>query len=246
MARKYEDKFWDGVARWHSVGAGGWLRACRRAYLEGREVLYGSNVFHVAGKEAVLNLGGMLSMGSLAMVKRVELVWEKLRPWKEDKRERGGGLRSINGMRAVRSGMQGFDDLLGAVPRTFPNLEELRIAMSGEIKDWEALGIDQTMKWQNETFLGHIDDAVAKMFCEHRLVDCRVAVPSDFFGMVVPSRGSGGREIAIGGVWRDISVVKNTLSLLGEDGETVLSQTWNKARGGGDQSKIGYWLLRGT
>jgi hypothetical protein len=72
----------------------------------------------------------------------------------------------FDGIRRVRSGMQGFDEQLIAVPRIFPSLQVLSISISGEIENRWSLGGEQTMVWQIETFLGHINYAVAKMFCE--------------------------------------------------------------------------------
>jgi hypothetical protein len=62
------------------VGAMGWLLTCRQAYVEGIDVLYGTNTMHINGAAIVNQLPKFLVPARLATIRAVELVWS-LKPW---------------------------------------------------------------------------------------------------------------------------------------------------------------------
>ena len=247
---------WD-VARKHSVGVMGWLRACRWAYTEGACVLYEANVFHMVGPEVVGNLLKMLPEASLAAIKRVQLVWEELSPWAETSLRDTQSARSDAVMKS-RPGMRGFLDALEAVTRTVPNLQFLYISMSGKLVSSGAMGDNQSIYTQLNTILEHVDHVVAKMQQDGRLVDCRIALPTSCYGTL---------KLKAAGRWVQSAYDNNHCepeavwrSIRGGAGETQLGISDEgirfRAEEGGRNvmnlevsdnkvGELGYWLLHG-
>ncbi|VTT81077.1 unnamed protein product [Fusarium fujikuroi] len=57
------------------IGAMGWLLSCRQAYIEGVEVLYGSNTIHLGSKTLLDNLPALLLSQRLSIIPGLEVVW---------------------------------------------------------------------------------------------------------------------------------------------------------------------------
>ncbi|KAI1024392.1 hypothetical protein LB503_007104 [Fusarium chuoi] len=56
------------------IGAMGWLLTCRQAYVEGTEVLYGTNIIHISSKPLLNNITTLLPQRSLMMITSLETV----------------------------------------------------------------------------------------------------------------------------------------------------------------------------
>ena len=84
-------------------------------YIEGIEVLYGTNTFHMVGRTTMLNLGRLLLPQRLGMITSAEMVW-----WVGGV---SGGL--VGGDRGKRL----FTALLGSATKCLPNLRCLNISI---------------------------------------------------------------------------------------------------------------------
>ncbi|WYZ42086.1 hypothetical protein EsH8_V_000981 [Colletotrichum jinshuiense] len=113
-----------------AVGALGWLRACRQAYVEGAEVLYATNTFILESRELLDALSSpdigprLLLPQRLAMIGSLELRWEvllfgdvSLPPLSRDSDK--------DRMRLVPN--------LASLLVAFPNLRSLVISFSGQL-----------------------------------------------------------------------------------------------------------------
>ncbi|KAF5554539.1 hypothetical protein FMEXI_2007 [Fusarium mexicanum] len=109
-----------------SVGAMGWLLACKQAYREGIHVLYSTNTFHTASKEMILNIHDFFQQQRLNAITSVEIVWE-FTPWilpdiSEDFRAS-----------PPLSDMETFRQFLKAIPKLFLNIKKLYVSLQGDM-----------------------------------------------------------------------------------------------------------------
>ncbi|KAF5593986.1 hypothetical protein FPANT_4981 [Fusarium pseudoanthophilum] len=109
-----------------SVGAMGWLLACKQAYREGIHVLYASNTFHTASKEMVLNMHDFFQQQRLNAITSVEIVWE-FTPWvlpdiSEDFR-----------VAPPLCDIESFRQFLKTIPNLFLNIKKLYVSLQGDM-----------------------------------------------------------------------------------------------------------------
>ncbi|KAI1008734.1 hypothetical protein LB504_002013 [Fusarium proliferatum] len=57
------------------IGAVGWLLTCRQAYIEGTEVLYGTNTIHISSKPLLTNLSTLIPRRSLLLISSLEVMF---------------------------------------------------------------------------------------------------------------------------------------------------------------------------
>lgn len=114
------------------VGVLGWLCTSRQAYMEGIEVLYGSNTFIIESQDFYhlllphpdkTTVGHVLLPQHLAMIKSLELHIDAVL-FKKPGREHNSTANSLLAM-----------PHLAALPTTFPNLHSLVISFSGKLYD---------------------------------------------------------------------------------------------------------------
>ncbi|KAF2171442.1 hypothetical protein M409DRAFT_18559 [Zasmidium cellare ATCC 36951] len=58
------------------VGAIGWLLSCRQAYVEGIEILYSTNTFHILSPYLSAHLPSFILPQRLSRIRKVEFAWE--------------------------------------------------------------------------------------------------------------------------------------------------------------------------
>lgn len=164
-------EYWPGsVPAKCFVGAMGWLCACRQAYSEGIDVLYGTNRMHFEGMDMLCLLPEVLLPQRLAAITSVELLWN-FPPWGEV-RQQGREEDYPPG-----SGMAGFISLLKALPGTLPNLRYLYLSLQGELKPLGVHSHEEIFKASKE-LLRHVDRMVVKL---ERLTDCRIALAASCY-----------------------------------------------------------------
>jgi len=107
------------------LGVMGWLQTCRAAYVEGVEVLYGTNRIHIQGTYLCRHLPEVVPSQRLATVAKVELVWV-LRLW--------GAQETIHNLAEDHppdGGLERYEALAAALPGVFPGLRSLHLAITG-------------------------------------------------------------------------------------------------------------------
>ncbi|KAK0646739.1 hypothetical protein B0T16DRAFT_414183 [Cercophora newfieldiana] len=150
------------------LGVMGWLRACRTAYVEGVEVLYGTNRIHIQGTFLCGHLPEVMLPQRLAAVAKVELVWD-LRLW--GKRESTQGIAEGH---PEDGGVERYQSLASTLPGVFPGLKSLHIALRGWPIDYgKPEGVDLL-----ELLLQPLDDMVRGMVT---LQECRISVPHSLY-----------------------------------------------------------------
>jgi len=80
----------------------GWLMSCRRACVEGVDVLYGTNVFHFGSLRAVRNAPRLVC----ERMQRAQVIGGGVCPWMEDAGLTGG----------VQGFVKSIEDLAGMLP----------------------------------------------------------------------------------------------------------------------------------
>ena len=112
------------------LGIMGWLRACRAAYIEGVDVLYGTNRIHIQGTYLCRNLTQVILPERLACVTKVQLVWD-LRLWGTRR-----GAKGVAEDQPEDGGVERYRSLAEALPGVLPGLKSLHL----ELKGW-SLGV---------------------------------------------------------------------------------------------------------
>ncbi|CAI6095850.1 unnamed protein product [Clonostachys chloroleuca] len=159
-----------------SVGAMGWLLSCRKAqvppntsYLEGIDVLYGTNTIHSASKQMLLHLDKLLLPQRLANIRSVELVWF-FKPYRTHSPQ--GPLDDL----------PTFYEFLAKIPATFPNVRSFYMALHGDIthmtdRNGRRVYMDdaESIEITDREVMSPIDAMVGKL---RQLDDCTIALSS--------------------------------------------------------------------
>ncbi|KAF6823161.1 hypothetical protein CMUS01_10808 [Colletotrichum musicola] len=164
------------------LGVMGWLLTCREAYIEGVDVLYSKNRFHVNSSRLSRHLPQVLLPSRLAAITQVELIWEDLQihPWLWGRREgEERPLEEINYMENYRS-------LASSLPETFPNLRHLYIYLHVPVTsyddiDYMGMAPHEACFSRMTLLLRPIDDMVRRM---GSLRECRIALPGSLWDLV--------------------------------------------------------------
>ncbi|KAL7793043.1 hypothetical protein V8C37DRAFT_379108 [Trichoderma ceciliae] len=154
------------------VGAMGWLRSCRQAYIEGVDVLYSTNTFHTASKEMILSLGSILLPARLSSITSVELLWD-FAPFPSIHPEV---------VKPPLSDMASLHSFLNAIPTTFPAIRQLHISLQGRL--FPTKTINGSTNWDNnidraDEILHPVDNFVLKLDADVR--DFSLAIPSSLY-----------------------------------------------------------------
>ncbi|KAI1453527.1 hypothetical protein F4805DRAFT_461629 [Annulohypoxylon moriforme] len=189
------------------VGVMGWLLACRQAYVEGIDVLYSTNSFHISNSDMMYTLPNLLRAQHRAMIKSVELIW-RLSP---ESRE---------------SGLSELDALLQKVPEAFPHLKSLYLYPAG-IWNLPVSPPDDRMVEFGTDILELIDGMVEKFGSQLQV--CDVTIPfRKFHSNWVSGIGKGykyehsGPTRLSSRIWRPLAPVQQD----NESGGPVESGYW--------------------
>lgn len=163
----------------------GWLLACRQAYIEGLEVLYTTNQFHIRGQELLEDLPRFLSPSRLATITTVELLWGV-------HADADAGLSSIKTDFGIP-----FRPECGLLPEILPNVRSCYLTFSfyHSNPQLDPMGLDEHTTTSENVFR-RVDGMVRKL---GRLTDCRVAVPVPWY--YVRKEKANGKYVP---VWRDL------------------------------------------
>ncbi|KAI0849130.1 hypothetical protein F5Y00DRAFT_253063 [Daldinia vernicosa] len=208
------------------IGVQGWLLACRQAYIEGIDVLYSTNRFHIAYAELVICLPRLLPLQHITAITAAELSWNlNISPsdyfhWDANDKD---GLQKCDRL-----------TLLARLPQILPNLRYLYLSLQHVIcirQPMPAIG-GREMYEEIEEILRKVDAVVIRL---SRLQECRVALPSSMYS--TRKLVEKGRDIAwFSGLdpdpetlWRDIPT---------SDAPTNIDTA--------NQSISGYWIVHGV
>ncbi|KAK2736875.1 hypothetical protein FQN55_001370 [Onygenales sp. PD_40] len=188
------------------IGAMGWLRACRQAYIEGIEVLYSTNKLHIDGIFMFRNLPDILLRQRVVAIRMVELLWD-LNPY---------GNSSSGGQYPPGSDMASFISSLEAFPSILPNLTFLYLSLQGNLIPHtvthsrysipEIPPDNKEIISASDTLLSLVDRMVVKL---PLLSDCRIALPLSHYcthkyrlkrESIIPRPEDEGNEA----LWRDL------------------------------------------
>ncbi|KAL7924347.1 hypothetical protein ACQKWADRAFT_286491 [Trichoderma austrokoningii] len=154
------------------IGAMGWLRSCRQAYVEGIDVLYSTNTFHTASKEMLLSLTSILLPQRLSSIHSAELLWDF------------APFPSIHPqvVKPPLSDMASFHAFLNAIPTTFPALKSLHISLQGRL--FPTKTVDGRTTWDSnidraDEILQPVDKFVSKL--APRVQTFSLGIPSSLY-----------------------------------------------------------------
>ncbi|KAM0457323.1 hypothetical protein ACHAO4_003121 [Trichoderma viride] len=154
------------------IGAMGWLRSCRQAYIEGIDILYSTNTFHTASKEMILSLNSILLPQRLSSITSVELLWDF------------APFPSIHPqvVKPPLSDMASFHAFLNAIPTTFPAVKRLHISLQGRL--FPTKTVDGRTTWDNnidraDEILQPVDEFVLELAPSVR--DFSLGIPSSLY-----------------------------------------------------------------
>ncbi|KAK4442792.1 hypothetical protein QBC34DRAFT_386897 [Podospora aff. communis PSN243] len=228
------------------VGVMGWLLSCQEAYVEGIDVLYGTNTFHISSLDLQLSLPQLVPPDHLARITSLELLWK---------------LNDINQARTVKAknhAMALWQDpprpvdsplhaLRASVPETFPHLRRLYVSFQCHLDPpFGRSAVDGDIITEVETiFLGPVEDMVRIL--HHRAgpkVEINVAIQRGAWRVLLSKYmtllGTGLRAesadlVMRGRFWKALGPA--TVGSLGS-GESETSS----AKG---NDSLGYWICGG-
>jgi hypothetical protein len=157
----------------------GWLLTCRQAYIEGIEVLYGTNAFHLRGAYFLWHLPSLLPPQHLAAIKKVELIWD-MHPWDPPTPDKDYPRASVS--------LEGYTAVIEALPKTLPNLRFLYLSLQGALQPPHVAVLDTKQVAIAEDLLLPIDRLVTRL----GLLDCHIALPLSFVEMLRHKANGGG------------------------------------------------------
>lgn len=150
-----------------------WLTTFCYRYLEGIDILYGTNTIHTASKALILDADRLLLPQRLAVITSLELLWDfgSHPPWADSFPSKTKEL------------MEGFESMLRAVLSSFRGLKRLYISVQ-----WT--GRDPVVVYSRRMG-GSSSDAVERMLMQRmdrmvrqmppRLTDFAFAIPSSIY-----------------------------------------------------------------
>ncbi|KAI8959036.1 hypothetical protein F5Y11DRAFT_16880 [Daldinia sp. FL1419] len=208
------------------VGVSGWLLVCRQAYIEGVDVLYSTNRFHLAYPELAICLPRFVPREHIAAMRAVEVIWSFTVPsgmyfsWDADDKS---GLQNCDGA-----------SLLERLPQVFPNLHYLYLSLINLVPKQRLIaGMGGRETYDAiEEILRKVDEVIIQL---PQLQECRVGLPSSLY--TTRKLVEMGRDIDWNyrgcvpdpeALWRSIPLVEESTNLDSEN-----------------QSIGGYWIVHG-
>lgn len=147
------------------IGAMGWLLTCRKPYLEGIDVLYKTNCFHIKGFPLLCRLPSLLPQPRLADITAVELLWDLDPPESSSK----GISQGCDKLKVI----SGLSSMMESLTTTLPILTRMYLSLRGTML-FPSLPSQELFE-TTELLLDEIDASLYKL---HNLIDCRMAIPS--------------------------------------------------------------------
>lgn len=162
------------------VGAMGWLRAGRRAYVEGVDVLYATNRFHVRSMRLTRWVPKSVLPQRLGAVRALEFVWtvriaDDAGAWRWLLRGgRGHQQRALEN----EYGLEAYRALLNMLPEVFPSLSWLYLSLEDYMHAYSSPPARTLPQEYLLRLLEPVDAMVERM---DRLSECRVALPWNWY-----------------------------------------------------------------
>lgn len=184
------DDFWpeDYLAEIR-IGALGWLLCCRQAYMEGIDILYSTNTFHITSPALSGQLPSFIPLQLLARIRRIEFAWD----WGRLTREVG----EVAFQRQLKS-------MIENIPKELPLLSSLKIAFQNSLWPMSCLSDPSPgsfKQWLEQKVLEPLDGVVRGLPI---LGECEVYfIASTHWYMVREMR----TRIKDGKFWRDVGDV---------------------------------------
>ncbi|AEO57202.1 hypothetical protein MYCTH_2303064 [Thermothelomyces thermophilus ATCC 42464] len=116
------------------IGIMGWLLACRQAYIEGVDILYRTNTFHMSSLPLLLNLARLMPPRRLATITSVELLWDLFDDRETIKTVYKQAQASPSSVPPQSQPSTKFHELRQITPRIFPNARNVYVAVQAPIE----------------------------------------------------------------------------------------------------------------
>lgn len=196
-------------------------------YIEGIEVLYGTNRFHFSGTTLLKNLSHLMRPEHLTLVKSAEMIWDLgrvARPPSAFATDQG----ILDDPRF--GGWYKFTALLQAIPAALPNLRYLHVTIAGT---WypSQMAPNDLARRSEEDILQPLDEFARVLFSAagRQLEELNVALPSRVFLTRLITDRKTTTKYEESREFRDVS-----------------DRIWRSLRPvDGDSGDLGYWLREG-
>lgn len=130
------------------IGALGWLVSCRQAYIEGTDILYSTNTFHINSLTLSAQLPNFIPLQCLATIRSIEFVWS----W--------GNMRAQGGEGAFE---RQLTSMLGNIPKELQRLSSLKIVFQDSLSPMSCFHGPSPVSfklWMEAKVLGPLDAVV--------------------------------------------------------------------------------------
>ncbi|KAL2021752.1 hypothetical protein VTK56DRAFT_6695 [Thermocarpiscus australiensis] len=117
------------------IGIMGWLLACQQAYIEGIDILYRTNAFHISSLPLLLNLPRLMPPRHLAAITSLELLWDLF----DDRETIDAAYKRAQAPPSLPPPLPPppttkFHELCQIAPRIFPNTRNVYVALQARIE----------------------------------------------------------------------------------------------------------------
>ncbi|KAK3303707.1 uncharacterized protein B0T15DRAFT_421172 [Chaetomium strumarium] len=148
------------------IGIMGWLLACRQAYIDGIDILYRTNAFHISSLPLLLDLPRLLPPHHLARIPALELIWDLF----DHRKTINSKIMSAVYERAqaasgspLESTNTAFHDLCELIPRTFPDARNVYVALLADVSPPVMESRRDMMSLFERAVLGPVEDMFRAM-----------------------------------------------------------------------------------
>ncbi|KAK4237795.1 hypothetical protein C8A03DRAFT_15678 [Achaetomium macrosporum] len=147
------------------IGIMGWLLACRQAYVDGIDILYRTNAFHISSLPLLLNLPRLMPPHHLAGITALELIWDL---FDQPKTINSKIISAVYNRAQASPSLETppstkFHDLCQTIPRIFPNARNVYVALQGDVTPPVMESRRDMMSLFEKAILGPVEDMFRAM-----------------------------------------------------------------------------------
>ncbi|KAH6655997.1 hypothetical protein BKA67DRAFT_657891 [Truncatella angustata] len=136
------------------VGTMGWILACRQAYVDGIEILYSTNTFHISSMDIVSNIPRLLPHSRLSSITSLELLWQ-LNSFQFSKGAIEDFIEPLWKDPTKQDSM--LHTLCAMIPDTFPHVRRLYISFQCELVPPSDIRDNDNISKVESIFLGPVE-----------------------------------------------------------------------------------------
>ncbi|KFY47842.1 hypothetical protein V495_01787 [Pseudogymnoascus sp. VKM F-4514 (FW-929)] len=143
------------------IGVMGWLLACRQSYVDGIDVLFTTNTFHLEGDDLLQHLPGLLLPQRLRSIQSLEMLWFKRRTQDKSTSSSTQPLWANHTKIGRASRESVLHTLCQMVPQALPHVRQVTISLECIVEETHKFaGPTESRLIPDPPILGPIEDMI--------------------------------------------------------------------------------------